>query len=216
MWLGGWRPTSAIVLVFSIMGIESQKESVDAFEPHRSTPLLTERQLYSLKSLQAHTQQAEHDLSNQLGLLQMLVADQNVITAVCSRDWSKTRVAVEEKVSKLRDLLIQADSLRSQTLHELYSVLDPIQAAKCSIAAFELAFAINTFTGSLLRSSPSGSRAVEHDTSNGKGVYKSISEKEKISEKREVADHHSSSVEIEPLKHFSLEGSGGDEKGDCS
>ncbi|KAJ7549718.1 hypothetical protein O6H91_04G020300 [Diphasiastrum complanatum] len=97
------------------MDMESQRESVDAFEPHRFFHL------------------------------QMLVADQNVITVVSSRDWSKTRVAVEEKVSKLRDLLIQADSLRSPTLHELFSVLDPIQAAKCTIAAFELAFVEKVF-----------------------------------------------------------------------
>ncbi|KAJ7520144.1 hypothetical protein O6H91_20G068800 [Diphasiastrum complanatum] len=79
----------------------------------------------------------------------MLVADQNTITAINAKHWSKTRAAVEGKIADLRDLLVEADNLRLQTLHELSTVLDPVQAAKCIIAAFELGYAIKTLKGSL-------------------------------------------------------------------
>lgn len=76
MWIGGWRPTSALVLVYSLMGIdiENALESVhlgrDVAEGSTAS-LLSTRQLAVMHSLQKHTQHAEMRISKKLTVLQV-------------------------------------------------------------------------------------------------------------------------------------------------
>lgn len=75
LWLGSWRPTSAIVLVYSIMGIQINKETQrpvpNSNPPQQSVSLLSEKQLSQLNFLQSHTRRAETDLSETLAAMQV-------------------------------------------------------------------------------------------------------------------------------------------------
>ncbi|KAJ7300174.1 hypothetical protein O6H91_13G064100 [Diphasiastrum complanatum] len=164
MWLGGWRPTSVIVLVYSVLGVESRKRAqqsvnLSEFKPIGGVPLFSEKQLHALNSLQELTRLAEDDLSKKLAVLQMLIADQTMIAALSIGNWSKRREVFKTKISELRELLIQAEKLRKETLQELFSILNPIQAAKCSITAFELIFAFKSLFGISF-----GDRSLSHRT----------------------------------------------------
>lgn len=81
--------------------------------------------------------------------MQMLISDQDVVAAVMlesSPDRIKKtdlKTVLKPRMSRLKKLLIQADQLRLQTLHQLFLVLSPVQVAHCAIAAFELAFSMH-------------------------------------------------------------------------
>lgn len=76
-------------------------------------------------------------------LLQMLASDQDVIAAILiDTSSSSLKNVLKPRMSRLKKLLIKADQLRLQTLHQLFLVLSPVQVAHCAIAAFELAFSM--------------------------------------------------------------------------
>lgn len=55
---------------------------------------------------------------------------------------SEIKEAMEPKLSGLRDLLVEAEKLRLQTLQELFAVLSPTQAAQYMVAAIEMTYAV--------------------------------------------------------------------------
>ena len=96
-----------------------------------------------------------------LQLVQMLTCDQDVLAAFTmqvdssmsssssssssasrSVPSSDLRRALKPRMSRLKKLVMQADQLRLNTLHQLFLVLTPVQVARCAIAAFELAFMV--------------------------------------------------------------------------
>ncbi|KAJ7522564.1 hypothetical protein O6H91_18G017600 [Diphasiastrum complanatum] len=151
-WLGGWRPTSALVLVYSALGDEIQGKQLSSEALQAMSSVLSDEQLSNMNNLQKHTQKAEHELSSQFAIFQMLVTDQIMVKALVSKDassegnYSEALKVIESKIEILRELLKRADNLRLQTLQELFNLLSPVQSAKCSIAAYELVFAIKALS----------------------------------------------------------------------
>lgn len=148
MWIGGWRPTSAITLAYSKMGVNVRKLDghVDSITP---SCLLSKTQLAAMDVLHKHTCQAEMEITSHLASLQMLVADQNMTEAFGIGDSSSNPKSIvrgqrlmDTKLASLRTLYMQANGLRLQTLQELQILLTPTQAAQCAVAAFELVFAL--------------------------------------------------------------------------
>ncbi|XP_024370995.1 uncharacterized protein [Physcomitrium patens] len=151
MWMGGWRPTAAIVLTYSLMGIQMESELERLLEgitlPSMAT--LSAKQLSRLNVMQQRTSSAEDEISTRLSVLQMLVADQQTTRATTadpppseSFNMAEIKEVMKSKLVELRHLFIEAEKLRLQTLQELYSVLSSIQAAQYSVAALEMAKAI--------------------------------------------------------------------------
>lgn len=73
LWMGGWRPTTAIVLAYSLMGIQIENELrrlLDGIEVP-SMAALSAKQLGKLNSMQQRTRDAEDDISNRLAILQV-------------------------------------------------------------------------------------------------------------------------------------------------
>lgn len=154
MWIGGWRPTTALLLVYSLMGVQLEDEirnfGYGIRDTTNTSAVLSHRQLENLTNVQKSTRNVEKKLSKKLAHLQMLISDQDVLAAVMqvdsstSRSGSKAnpdiRTVLKPRMSRLKKLLIQADQLRLHTLHQLFLVLTPVQVARCAIASFELAF----------------------------------------------------------------------------
>lgn len=70
MWLGGWRPSCAVVMVSSLLKAEVGVVSA-AVTSDQSTHFLTEEQLALLEPVQTGIRQSELDFSHQLSLLQV-------------------------------------------------------------------------------------------------------------------------------------------------
>ncbi|KAH6558291.1 hypothetical protein KP509_1Z070500 [Ceratopteris richardii] len=151
LWMGGWRPTTAIVLAYSLMGMQIEGELqkiLDGIELP-TMAALSARQLSMLDSLQQKLRESEDFLSNRLAILQMLVADQQMAKATAanpppseSSDFSGVREAMEPKLADLRDLLAEAERLRGQTIQEILQILSPIQAGQYALAAYEMTMAV--------------------------------------------------------------------------
>ncbi|KAG0628855.1 hypothetical protein M758_1G057200 [Ceratodon purpureus] len=152
MWMGGWRPTTGIVLAYSLMGIQMESELQRLLEGITlpSMAALSAKQLARLNVIQQHTSTSEDEISNRLAVLQMLVADQQMTRATTadpppseSFNIAEVREAMEPKLAGLRDIFIEAEKLRLRTLQELFVVLSPIQAAQYTVAALEMVKAIH-------------------------------------------------------------------------
>ncbi|KAJ7532787.1 hypothetical protein O6H91_13G020200 [Diphasiastrum complanatum] len=151
LWVGGWRPTTAVVLAYSLMGMQIESELWKILEGMDvpSMAALSARQLLRLNSLHMQNRVAEDDLSDRLALFQMLVADQQMVKATTvdpppseTNDLSEVREAMEPKLASLRDLTVEAEQLRSQTVQEMLNILTATQAAQLIVAAFEMFLAV--------------------------------------------------------------------------
>ncbi|KAI5069485.1 hypothetical protein GOP47_0015786 [Adiantum capillus-veneris] len=154
MWMGRWRPTSAVVLVYSTMGVDLKgvsKEFGDLLNKGfpQSNPL-NEKQLSALSTLQKYASDAEADISQQLAMIQMLLVEQNTVAALrlgetCELEMTdivEFQMLIDAKLKELQSLLEKADNLRLHTLRVLFELLSPVQAASCIIAAYELLLAL--------------------------------------------------------------------------
>ncbi|MCO5561198.1 hypothetical protein L7F22_014819 [Adiantum nelumboides] len=154
MWVGDWRPSSAITLVYSKMGVCVGKSDGLASSITPSC-MLSIAQLSTMEVLREETSRAEAELSSSLASIQMLLADQNMAEAfgigtppsgIQALSSNSEAVGVQHlmdsKLASLRTLYMQANGLRLQTLQELQNLLTPIQAAQCVVAAFELSYAL--------------------------------------------------------------------------
>lgn len=73
LWMGGWRPTAAMVLAYSLMGIQIEndlKKVLDGIEV-TSMAALSAKQLGKISSMQKTTKDAEDSISNRLAILQV-------------------------------------------------------------------------------------------------------------------------------------------------
>lgn len=151
LWMGGWRPTTAVVLAYSLMGMQIESELQKLLEGIELPTMaaLSARQLSMLDSLQQKLRAAEDGISNQLAVLQMLLADQQMAKAAAanpppseSNDLSDVREAMESKLAGLRDLLAEAEKLRGETIREILNILRPIQAGQYALAAYDMTMAV--------------------------------------------------------------------------
>ncbi|KAH7299798.1 hypothetical protein KP509_24G030300 [Ceratopteris richardii] len=158
MWMGRWRPTSAIVLVFSTMGVDLKGtvKDLDAFVSRAfvDSNALSETQLFGLSALQKYASEAEADISQQLAVIQMLLVEQNTVAALrlgetCEvemTDITEFQQLIDVKLKELFTLLEKADGLRLHTLRVLFDLLSPVQAASCIVAAYELVLTLRSLS----------------------------------------------------------------------
>eukprot|EP00897_Mesotaenium_endlicherianum_P005772 jgi/Mesen1/5222/ME000026S04523 len=169
VWLGGWRPGAAIMLAYSLMGMQIKDELHALLEgvDVPSMASLSHQQLTQLNELQQEIRARETDLSDRLATLQMMMADEDMTKAAASTtakeeeeeqeqpprqggggggaraDLAELDGVMDDKLASLRDLLIAADALRQQTLHRMMRILTPgVQAGQYLVAAVELMRAV--------------------------------------------------------------------------
>lgn len=154
MWMGRWRPTSAVVLVYSTMGLDQVGAAKVCNRNAVWGENLNEQQLSGLGALQELAYKVESDISKELAGLQMLLVEQNVVRAVLvgesksdepkgMPDFDKQ---MDARLGELQRLLGKADELRLHTLRELLDLLTPSQGASCLVAAFELVFSLRSLS----------------------------------------------------------------------
>ncbi|MCO5602197.1 hypothetical protein L7F22_056325 [Adiantum nelumboides] len=158
MWMGRWRPTSGIVLVYSAMGLDplvAAKGCIKNAVQHSSFGhTLNEQQLSGLNALQAHAFRAESNISKQLAVIQMLLVEQNAVSMLHleepmsdkKKDLSDFQKLIDARLLELQSLLRMADDLRLHTLRELLDLLVPAQGAFCLVRAFEIVFSLRSLT----------------------------------------------------------------------
>ncbi|KAH7445947.1 hypothetical protein KP509_01G030100 [Ceratopteris richardii] len=151
LWIGGWRPTTAIVLAYSLMGTQIEGELQKLLQGIElpSMAALSAKQLSMIDALQQKLRESEDSLSNRLAILQMLFADQQMAKAAAanpppseSNDFSDFREAMEPKLASLRDIFAEAEQLRGETIQEMLRILRPIQAGQYALAAYEMTMAV--------------------------------------------------------------------------
>ncbi|XP_024522828.1 protein DOG1-like 3 [Selaginella moellendorffii] len=151
LWMGGWRPTMSVILVFSLMGMQIEDDLVKILEGMDVPTMaaLSGKQLQRLNSLQQRNRHAEDNISNHLADLQMLVADQEITRATVtdpppseSDDLSLLQEAMEPKLAYLRDIVLEAEELRLRAADELVQILTPLQAVQYAVTALELGIAV--------------------------------------------------------------------------
>lgn len=164
MWMGRWRPTSAVFLVYSTMGVDLKGMSMElediVTKDFIDANPLSEKQLSGLSTLKKHASDAESEISQQLAMIQMLLVEQNTVAALrlgesCSvetTDISEFQQLIDEKLKELQGLLQKADMLRLHTLRVLLELLSPMQAASCILAAYELILALRCLSKTIRNS----------------------------------------------------------------
>lgn len=75
MWLGGWRPSCALMLVYSLMGVQLQ-DQIRSFgnginKLGRSESVLSDKQIVNLRNVQKHAREEEKKLSKKLATIQV-------------------------------------------------------------------------------------------------------------------------------------------------
>lgn len=75
MWIGGWRPTTALLLVYSLMGVQLEDEirnfGYGIRDTTNTSAVLSHRQLENLTNVQKSTRNVEKKLSKKLAHLQV-------------------------------------------------------------------------------------------------------------------------------------------------
>ncbi|CAM6085810.1 unnamed protein product [Calypogeia fissa] len=154
MWVGGWRPSSAIALAFTVMGVDpaaAMLPSRDACITLLGSADLTSAEqttIARLKSFHSTTEAREKQLSSRMATFQMTGSDNFVETfkacptALAKSDVNEIRNALLPQLVSLTDLLAEAEHLRLTTARKLMQLLSPSQGVKWVLIAFELIFAV--------------------------------------------------------------------------
>ncbi|XP_071704190.1 protein DOG1-like 4 [Rutidosis leptorrhynchoides] len=156
LWIGGWRPTLAIHLLYSKSGIQLEAKIGDLIRGLTTGDLgdLNQDQIKRIDELQKKTIREERFLSEKYAKQQESVADRSMVelsNAVSEmiRSDNGTENDIEEneklvgstldaKKDGLEELLHMADDLRLETLKAVIDILKPIQAVHYLQAAAEL------------------------------------------------------------------------------
>ncbi|XP_074311629.1 protein DOG1-like 3 [Silene latifolia] len=155
LWIGGWRPTMAFHLLYSIAGLQLEAGLSELLQGLSTDDLadLSPTQLDRIDELQRQTLREEKALTESLAAHQETVADSAMVelshlaTEVIrsdsvTRDANSVRERVDSELAgkeeKLGEIVREADHLRLKTLKDVVGLLDPVQAAHYLIAAAEL------------------------------------------------------------------------------
>ncbi|KAM0004338.1 putative transcription factor TGA like domain-containing protein [Helianthus debilis subsp. tardiflorus] len=152
LWIGGWRPTLAIHLLYSKSGIQLDAKLGDLIRGITTGDLsdLAPKQMEKIDELHRKTIHEERVLTEKLAKVQETAADRSMVelsSAVSEMmrsggDGGESEERVEEvlevKNGEIEELLHMADNLRLETLKAVIEILTPIQAAYFLIAAAEL------------------------------------------------------------------------------
>ncbi|KAF5778962.1 putative transcription factor TGA like domain-containing protein [Helianthus annuus] len=153
LWIGGWRPTLAIHLLYSKSGIQFESKIGDLIRGLTTEDLgeLTPNQIKRIDQLQRKTIDEERVLSEKLAKQQESVADRsmvelsNVVSEMIRNEnggvedeENKVESTLDSKEVGMEELLHRADELRLEMLKAVIEILTPIQAVYFLIAAAEL------------------------------------------------------------------------------
>ncbi|XP_071721303.1 protein DOG1-like 4 [Rutidosis leptorrhynchoides] len=155
LWIAGWRPTTAIHLLYSKSGIQLEARLADL------VPVLTDdlgdlsiHQINRIDELQRKTIHEERSISEKMALLQESAAYTPMVDLSNSmsenmrsennnddgerESYLKVESLLKSKKDELEEVLHMADGLRVKTLKGVVEILTPIQAVYFLIAAAEL------------------------------------------------------------------------------
>lgn len=152
LWIGGWRPTLAIHLLYSKSGIQLDAKIGDIIRGLTTGDLgdLDPNQIKRIDELHQKTIHEERLLTEKLAKQQETVADRSMVelsNAVsemirCGNggesEAEKVESTLESKKDGMETLLHMADNLRLETLKAVIEILKPLQAVYFLIAAAEL------------------------------------------------------------------------------
>nr|XP_043612308.1 protein DOG1-like 3 [Erigeron canadensis] len=157
LWIAGWRPTTAIHVLYSKSGIQLEARLADLVPVFNTGDLgdLSLNQLNQIDELQKKTIREERIITEKMAKLQESAADtpmvdlSNMVSEVMRNEntnhdegrednESKVEFLLKSKKNELEELLHMADSLRMETLNSVVEILTPIQAVYFLIAAAEL------------------------------------------------------------------------------
>ncbi|KAM0052528.1 putative transcription factor TGA like domain-containing protein [Helianthus debilis subsp. tardiflorus] len=153
LWIAGWRPTTAIHLLYSKSGIQFEASPAD-LSIFKAGDLghLNSNQISRVDKLHQKTIRAERNICDRMATLQESAADtsmvdlSNVISEMMRKENDdggddndrRVELALEPKKDEWEKVLNMADSLRMETLKSVIEILTPIQAVYFLIAAAEL------------------------------------------------------------------------------
>ncbi|XP_021839223.2 protein DOG1-like 3 [Spinacia oleracea] len=151
LWIGGWRPTTAVHLLYSKAGLQLEARlGDDRVNTEDDLGNLSLSQLVRVDELQRRTIAEEKKLSESLASHQETIADSTMVglldnpetefVARTESDSVKERVysALAPKENGLVGILREADDLRLRTLKSVVDILSPIQAVHFLIADTQL------------------------------------------------------------------------------
>ncbi|KAL8229506.1 hypothetical protein R6Q57_014406 [Mikania cordata] len=151
LWIGGWRPTLAVHLLYSKSGIQLDAKLEDLIRGLTTRDLgdLTPDQVKQIDELQKRTIHEERVYTEKLAKLQESVADRSMVelsNAVSEMirhgnvagNEAKVQSTLNSKNDEIETLLHMADDLRLEVLKAVVELLTPIQAVYFLIAAAEL------------------------------------------------------------------------------
>ncbi|GKE35151.1 DOG1-like protein 3 [Tanacetum coccineum] len=155
LWIGGWRPTLAIHLLYSKSGIQFEAKIGDLIRGLTTGDLgdLGHDQISRIDELQKKTIHEERVLSEKMAKQQETIADKSMVelsNAVSEmirnenggvgneENEEKIESTLDSKKDGLEELLHMADDLRLETLKAVIEILTPIQTVYFLIAAAEL------------------------------------------------------------------------------
>ncbi|KAL4561322.1 hypothetical protein LXL04_033486 [Taraxacum kok-saghyz] len=154
LWIGGWRPTTAVHLLYSKSGIQLEARLADLVPQLNCRDLgdLTSNQMKRIDELQKKTIGEERVISEKMARLQESAADTSMVDLsnmesemIRKNEYhgrkdsdEKVESALNGKNDKLVEMLRMADGLRIETLKSVVEILTPLQAMYFLIAAAEL------------------------------------------------------------------------------
>ncbi|KAI3697232.1 hypothetical protein L6452_30097 [Arctium lappa] len=154
LWIAGWRPTTAVHLLYSKSGIQLEDRLSDLVPTLTVGDLgdLTSNQINQIDEIQRKTIREERMVSEKMAKLQESAADTPMVN-LSNEESEKIRKGnddggrngdrevdkvLESKKDELEEVLHMADDLRMETLRSVVEVLTPMQAVYFLIAAAEL------------------------------------------------------------------------------
>ncbi|KAL2941874.1 Protein DELAY OF GERMINATION 1 [Bienertia sinuspersici] len=155
LWIGGWRPTTAFQLLYSVVGLQLEARLSDLLSQRSSNRELADlspSQLIRIDELQVQTVKEERILTEALATLQETLADSSMVelshvttelvrvgnTESLNEHYQRVKLKLGIKEEKLKEVFWKADNLRLRTLKNVVDILSPIQAIHLLIGAAEL------------------------------------------------------------------------------
>ncbi|PIA50802.1 hypothetical protein AQUCO_01200214v1 [Aquilegia coerulea] len=129
LWIAGFKPALAFRIVETSVGRE-----------------LTIPQVEKIEKLKVETRVTEKAFTDEMATIQNKIAGPPMVKIVTRTDTAEVLDIVTGKIKEsLRDLVLNADILRTTTTKELVDILSPVQAAKFLAAAAQHQLRIHKF-----------------------------------------------------------------------
>ncbi|KAI3511347.1 hypothetical protein L1887_18498 [Cichorium endivia] len=154
LWIAGWRPTTAIHLLYSKSGIQLEARLSDLIPVLSCGDLgdLTPNQIHRIDELQEKTIRKERAITEKMATLQESSADTPMVDLSNKESemirkkedegggdiHPRVKSLLDKKKDDLEEVLHMGDGLRMETLKSVIEILTPLQAVYFLIAAAEL------------------------------------------------------------------------------